>query len=176
MLQRLLPLLILAAWPPLVGAQLPPGQLAPAIEIEVEAVDEQIQRFYTDYWKAWDERDADSVAAHLAPDFVALTYTDPQGVVRANKEAAVAGIRHFFEAVGERETLWGRSLLSIVARNETEAVAAVQTAFSLKDVGRETELSLEVLHKGPEGRWRLVRRWSERFVFPAPPSPPASLR
>lgn len=174
MLQRLLPLLVLAAWPPWAAAQLPPGQLAPAPE--VDAVDAQIQRFYTDYWNAWDKRDADGVAAHLAAEFVALAYSDPQGVVRADREAAVAGIRHFFEAVGDRETLWGRSLLSIVAGSETEAVAAVRTDFSLKEAGRETELSLEVLRKGPEGRWRLVRRWSERSVFPASSSPPAPLR
>ncbi len=174
MFPRLLLLLLLAAWPPLAAAQLPPGQLAPAIE--VDTLDEQIQRFYTDYWKAWDERDADGVAAHLAPEFVVLTYTDPQGVVRADRDAAVAAIRHFFEAVGDRETLWGRSLLSIVARSETEAVAAVQTEFLLEEAGRETDLSLEVLRKGPEGGWRLVRRWSERSVFPVSSSPPAPLR
>lgn len=174
MFQRLLPLLILAAWPPLAFAQQPPpAQPTPALE--TNGVEEQIQRFYAEYWKVWDERNADGVAAHLAPDFVALTYVDAQGVVRADREAAVAGVRHFFAAVVDRETLWGRSLLSVVVRNETEAIAAVRTDFSLKEAGRETELSLEVLRREPDGGWRLVRRWSEKGVFPlssSAPSPP----
>jgi ketosteroid isomerase-like protein len=176
MFQRLLLLLLLIVWVPSLFAQQPPPAQPPPVASEAEVVEEHIQRFYADYWKAWDEGDADGVAAHLAPDFVALTFADPQGVVRADREAAVANVRHFFAAVVDRETLWGRSLLSVVVRSQTEVIAAVRTDFSLREAGRETELSLEVLRKEPDGGWRLVRRWSEKGVFPASASPRAQLQ
>jgi ketosteroid isomerase-like protein len=162
-LQSLLSLLFLALWLPAVTPQQPSSQPAPPFD--ADTVSEEVQRFYTEYWRAWDQRDADAVAAHLAEDFVALSYAGAQGVVQADRSTAVAGIREFFAAVRDRETLWGRGLLSVVPRSETEALAAVRYDFSLKEAGGEIQLNLDVLRKEPDGHWRLLRQWSEKRVF-----------
>lgn len=163
MLRGLLPFIFLTVLLPLAPAQQPPAAATPGFD--ADAVAQEVHSFYVDYWKAWDKRDPDAVAGSLAPDFVALTYVEPQGAVQVDRAAAIAGVRNFFEAVHQRDTLWRRSLLSVVPRSGTEAMAAVRNDFSLEDSVAETELSLEVLHKGPDGRWRLLRRWSEKHTF-----------
>ena len=142
--------------------ELPPE--APAPVVDAEDVAAEVQEFYREYWKAWDDRDVIAIANALAKEFISLVYT-PQGVVQVDKPATVAGLRRFFDAVQGKETLWGRSVLSVVPRSATEAIAAVRNDFSLRDEGTESELTLEVLRKGPDNRWRLVRKWSERHGF-----------
>lgn len=160
MLPRLTVIALFAALLPLASTQEPPSE-----QFDPDAVAQQVHAFYRDYWKAWEDRDLDGVAAGLAPDFVGLLYVAPQGVVQLDKEAAVAGVRQFFDAVRGRETLWSRNLLTVVPRSPTEAVVAVRNDFSLFEQGGEVELTIEVLRKGPEGRWSLVRKWSEKSPF-----------
>jgi len=140
----------------------PPAEPAPVVEGEDVAA--EIHEFYREYWKAWDNRDVVAIANALSKDFVSLSLA-PQGVVQVDKPAAVAQMRQFFEAVRGREAIWARSVLSIVPRSPTEAIAAVRNDFSLRDEGTDSELTLEVLRKGPDSRWRLVRKWSERRGF-----------
>lgn len=145
------------------AAQEPPPT-APAPAVDAEDVAAEVNQFYAEYWRAWDDRDVIAIANALSKDFVSLSYA-PQGVVQVDKPGAVAGLRRFFDAVRGKDTIWGRSLLSVVPRSATEAVAAVRNDFSLRDEGTESELTLEVLRKGSDNRWRLVRKWSERRGF-----------
>ena len=46
-----------------------------------------------------------------------------------------------------------------------QGVVQSDKTHALADVARETELTLEVVRKGADGRWRLVRKWSERRAF-----------
>ncbi|MGH9805430.1 MAG: DUF4440 domain-containing protein [Candidatus Acidiferrales bacterium] len=142
------------------AAQEPP----PAPVVDAEDVAAEVHEFYREYWKAWDDRDIVAIANALSKDFISLSHA-PQGVVQVDKPGAVAGLRRFFETVHDKETIWGRSLLSVVPRSPTEAIAAVRNDFSLREQGTESELTLEVLRKGPDNRWRLVRKWSERRGF-----------
>jgi len=70
------------------------------------------------------------------------------------------------DSVRGKQTLWNRSLLTVVPRSATEVTVAVRSDFSVVDttVG-EIEVTLEVLRRGADGRWRLVRKWSERLPF-----------
>ena len=148
----------------------PPPEPAPAVappgspQVDAEDVEAEVREFYRQYWKAWDDRDVVAIANALSKDFVSLSHA-PQGVVQVDKPGAVAGLRRFFEAVRDKDTIWGRSLLSVVPRSPTEAFTAVRNDFSLREQGTESELTLEVLRKGPDNRWRLVRKWSERRGF-----------
>jgi hypothetical protein len=141
----LIPLLLLL---PLAAAQQPPEPAAPAFDAGVVAG--EVQEFYASYRQAWDDRDPEAV--------------NPHGVVKVDRKAAVAGVERFFEAVRRRDVLWRRSVLSIEPRSATEAMAVVRNDFSLAPAG-EVELALEVLRKGKDGRWQLVRRWSEKHNF-----------
>lgn len=137
----------------------------PAAEApDAESVKQEINEFYNQYWAAWDSREPNAVAAFLATDFVGLSY-GPQGVLRTDKTGAVAGIRRFFDAVGEREMLWGRRVLAIEPQSATQALAAVRNDFALRNAGGEIELTLEVVQKGPDGRWKLARKYSERLGY-----------
>ncbi len=145
--------------------QPPPPEPPPGLEGgEVQAAIEEVNAFYAAYWKAWDNRDANAIGAALAADFQSLA-PGPQGAVQSDKTQALADIRHFFAALGQRETIWTRSLLAVVPSSPSEAVVAVRNDFALADVARETELTLEVVRKGADGRWRLLRKWSERRAF-----------
>ena len=142
----------------------PPPDQPPAPGVDAEAIVQEVQAFYAEYRQAWDERNTAAIANHLAGDFVAYQYS-PQGVVQIDKVTSVAGVQRFFDTLGSRETMWVRSVLAVVPRSSTEAVAAVRNDFSLRQGGGEVELTLEVLRKGSDGRWRLVRKWSERSLF-----------
>lgn len=147
-----------------VAAQEPPPATAPPPAVSVDDVTAEVHEFYREYWKAWDDREVLAIANALSKEFISLSHT-PQGVVQVDKAGAVAGLRRFFEAVRDQESVWGRSLLSVVPRSPTEAIAAVRNDFSMGGEGRESELTLEVLRKGADNRWRLVRKWSERTGF-----------
>jgi hypothetical protein len=147
---------------PLAAAQQPP---APATAgFDAEAVTGEVRAFYASYHQAWDNRDANAIGAHLAADFNGYLYREPQGVLRMDKAAAMASVRSFFGAVRGKDALWRRAILSIEPSSATEAIAAVRNDFSLGSRG-ETELAVEVLRKGADGHWRLVRRWSEKHAF-----------
>ena len=81
--------------------QIPPGsptqgsQAAPAVS--AEEVIEQVNAFYVEYWKAWDERDIKGIEAGLHPDFVSYLYVPPQGLMQASKEASITGVRQFLD-------------------------------------------------------------------------------
>lgn len=160
---RKLPLFILLLLLPLATAQQTPEPASSAADSE--AVMEEVNSFYASYREAWDDRNAQAVSAHLAPDFVSYSYQAPHGVVKVSRAAAVAGLERFFDGVRQRDVLWRRSVLSIELRSPNEAMAAVRNDFSLAGSGGETELALEVLRKGSDGRWQLVRRWSEKHAF-----------
>ena len=167
MLRHSVALLCLALFFPVARAQeapLEPAAPAPSPGSAAASQDllQEIHAFYAAYWKAWDERELTAVANALAAEFRGLQVVAPGGVVELDKRAAVAGVDQFFRAVQDREISWGRTLLTVIPRSPTEAVAALRSDFSLADGGGETELSLEVLRKFPDGRWRLVRRWSEK--------------
>lgn len=146
----------------LASAQQPPAP--PGAAFDGDAVVREVNAFYAEHWKAWAERDAGTVAVALAPDFVGRLYLAPQGVVQLDRSAALAGVRQFFQAVGDRQVFWGHSLLAVIPRSPTEAVAAVRNDFSLRSSG-EIELTLDVVRKGEDGRWVIVRRWSEKSPF-----------
>lgn len=130
-----------------------------------EIVQREVADFYADYWKAWENRDAVAIGDHLAQDFLSFSYVPNQGVVQIDKAAALASVRQFIDAVRGKQVQWGRSLLSVVPRGQTEAVAAVRNDFLLANQGGDVELTVEVLRKGADGRWRLERKWSERVSF-----------
>ena len=171
MLERLSVLFLLALALPAASLQQPPAPPAQAplaaerAEFDVEAVVAEVNAFYAAYWEAWDKRNLDQVADSLAPDFLAATYVASHGIVQLDKAQAVAGARRFFQAVVTQQTFWGRSLLAVVPRSPSEAVAAVRNDFSIYRAGGEAELMIEVLRKGDDGRWRLVRKWSEKSTF-----------
>lgn len=164
MVQRLTVLLLFAAFLPLAPAQQPQPP-EPAAEFDADAIVQEINAFYAEYWKAWNDRNSEGVAAGLAPDFVGHLYVASKGVVQFDKDTEVEAIRRFFEAVRGRDAAWSRSLLAVIPRSSTEAVAAVRNDFSLVEGGGEIDLTLEVLRKGPDGRWALVRKWSEKVPF-----------
>ena len=167
LLVLLVPLLSLPQPPPAPAPSPPPAPEGG----EVQAVIGEVNAFYAAYWKAWDNHDANAIGAALADDFQNLAPgppaggVGPQGVVQSDKTHALADIRRFFEAVGNRNAIWTRSLLAAVPSSPTEAMVAVRNDFALADVARETELTLEVVRKGADGRWRLVRKWSEHRAF-----------
>lgn len=146
------------------GQEPPPPDQPPAPSVDAEAIVREVQAFYAEYRQAWDERNTAAIANHLAGDFVAYQYS-PQGVVQIDKVTSVAGVQRFFDTLSSRETMWTRSVLAVVPRSPTEAVAAVRNDFSLRQGGGDVELTLEVLRKGKDGRWRLARKWSERSPF-----------
>lgn len=167
MRKRLTLFILLAVLAPLALAQqasTPPAQALP--KLDAGAVEAEVRSFYTDYWSAWEQRDARRILDALAPEFVHILYQAPQGVVQADKAAAEASVRQFIDAIRGRNTLWNRNLLSVMVRSSTDAVAAVRNEFALAGGdGGEVELTLEMLRKGPDGHWRLVRKWSEKGPF-----------
>ncbi len=157
--------LFLFALLPLAPAQPPPQELARPASQEAEAVVREVNQFYVEYWRAWEERDADRVSAALAADFVGMLYQPSGGVAEFDKPAEVAGIRQFFQVIAGQDVAWRRRLLGVVPRTKTEAVATLRSDFSLGGVGGEIELSLEVLRKQPDGRWVLARKYTEKIPF-----------
>lgn len=153
---------------PLVVAQEPPPPppAAPTAEAEVQRVIEEVNAFYREYWKAWDERDVKRIADGLDLEFISYVYAPGRGVMQANREASLEGVRQYVDSVRGRQTLWNRSLLTVVPRSATEVTAAVRSDFSVVDtrIG-EIEVTVEVLRRGQDGRWRLLRKWSERQPF-----------
>ena len=147
------------------GQEPPPPALPPAPAYDNQAIVQEVQAFYAEYRQAWDERNTAAIANHLSGDFLAFQYLPTRGLIKSDKVTEVAGIQRFFDTVGSRETLWSRSVLAVVPRSPTEAVAAVRNDFSLGQAGGEVELTLEVLRRGRDARWRLVRRWVEKSPF-----------
>ena len=168
-MRRTLAVIAMGLWLlPLVVAQEPPPPPPAALtaETEVARVIEEVNAFYREYWKAWDERDVKTIADGLDPEFVSYVYAPGRGVMQANREASLEGVRQFMDSVRARQTLWNRSLLTVVPRSATEVTAAVRSDFSVVDtrIG-EIEVTVEVLRRGADGRWRLLRKWSERQPF-----------
>jgi len=155
--------LVLTLLPLAVAQEPPPAQ--PSAEAEVQRVIEEVNAFYREYWRAWDERDVKKISESLDEGFVSYLHVSGR-VMQANKEASVEGVRQFMDSVRGKQTLWNRSLLTVAPRSATEVTAAVRSDFSVVDttVG-EIEVTLEVLRRGADGRWRLVRKWSERLPF-----------
>ncbi|MGH9777091.1 MAG: hypothetical protein ACRD5I_01645 [Candidatus Acidiferrales bacterium] len=150
---------------PLAVAQEPPPATRPAGDADVQKVVDEVNAFYREYWRAWDDRDVKKIAESLDEGFVSYLHVSGR-VMQANKEASVEGVRQFVDSVRGKQTLWNRSLLTVVPRSATEVTVAVRSDFSVVDttVG-EIEVTLEVLRRGADGRWRLVRKWSERLPF-----------
>jgi hypothetical protein len=161
----LLPLAVAQELPP-PAAPTPASQAAVDAEAEVQRVIGEINTFYNEYWRAWNERDIKAIADGLDPEFVSYVFVPGRGVMQADREASLEGVRQFVDSVRGRQTLWNRSLLTVVPRSATEAMAAVRSDFSIVDsrVG-EIEVTVEVLRRGADGRWRLLRKWSERQPF-----------
>ena len=158
---------------PLVAAQEPPpaGQPTPAqvaekAETDVQKVIGEVNAFYNEYWRAWNDRDIKVIAEGLDPEFMAYVYVPGRGVMQADREASLEGVRQFVDSVRGKQALWNRSLLTVIPKSATEATAAVRSDFSLVDtrIG-EIEVTVEVLRKGADGKWRLLRKWSERVPF-----------
>lgn len=149
---------------PLALAQEPPP-VRPSAEAEVQRVVEEVNAFYREYWRAWDDRDVKKIAESLDEGFVSYLYSSGR-VLQANKEASVEGVRQFVDSVRGKQTMWNRSLLTVAPRSATEVTVAVRSDFSVVDtpVG-EIEVTLEVVRRGADGRWRIVRKWSERQPF-----------
>ncbi len=129
---------------------------------DAEAVVDEVNSFYAAYWNAWNQASLAEVDHSLAPEFEAFSYGASGRILRADRKTALDGIGQFFSLLKERQILWGRSLLSVVPQSATQAIAATRSDFSLMDAPAEVELTLDVLRKGEDGRWRLARRWSEK--------------
>jgi hypothetical protein len=157
---------------PLAVAQEPPAPTSPAVasqaaaEAEVQKVIGEVNDFYSAYWRAWDERDIKAIADGLDPEFMSYVYVSGRGVMQANREASLEGVRQFVDSIRGQRTLWNRSLLTVVPKSATETMVAVRSDFSVVDtrIG-EIEVTVEVLRRGADGRWRLLRKWSERQPF-----------
>ncbi len=152
--------------PPPPAAQPARAQAAEKAEADVQTVIGEVNAFYNEYWQAWNERDIKKIADGLGPEFVSYVYVPGRGVMQADREASLEGVRQYVDSVRGRQTLWNRSLLTVVPKSATEAVAAVRSDFSVVDtrIG-EIEVTVEVLRKDADGRWRLRRKWSERQPF-----------
>jgi ketosteroid isomerase-like protein len=160
---RLLTLVVLCSVLAMAGAQepvVPPAPVAPATDVAAEVND-----FYAEYWKAWRERDLARVAEGLAAEFTLFIYVPGQGLAQVDRSRSVESVRQFFQAVHGQEVRWSHSVLTVIPRSDTEAVATLRNQFAWKDGRGEIELSLEVLRKGADGRWRLLRKWSEKHVY-----------
>ncbi len=163
----LLPMVAAQEPPPPPPASPPaPAQEAEKAEADVQTVLGEVNAFYNEYWQAWNERDIKKIADGLGPEFVSYVYVPGRGVMQADREASLEGVRQFVDSVRGRQTLWNRSLLTVVPKSATEAMAAVRSDFSVVDsrIG-EIEVTVEVLRKDADGRWRLRRKWSERQPF-----------
>ncbi|HXE75605.1 MAG TPA: hypothetical protein VNN18_08225 [Candidatus Xenobia bacterium] len=148
--------------------QEPPAGLAPTVPAPVvtpQSVLDEVNTFYAGYWKAWDDRDIKSIEAGLDPEFLAYLYAAPQGLMQANKEASMDGVRQFFDSVRGQQTQWRRTLLTVEPRSSTEVIAAVRNEFALLGAGGEIEITVEVVRRGADGRWRLLRKWSEKRLY-----------
>lgn len=177
MTRRLTFPVLLLAWLLLPGLPLAPGgaelQEPPAAQVptvapptvSAQTVINEVNAFYVDYWKAWDDRDTKSIEAGLDTDFVSYLYVAPQGLMQANKEASMAGVRQYFDSVRGQQTLWRRTVLTMEPRSAAEVIVAVRNEFSLMGAGGETEITIEVVRRGAEGRWRLARKWSEKKPY-----------
>ena len=177
MIRRSTLLALLAAWLLLPGLRSEPGyaspQEPPTVQVpasppptvSAQAVIDEVNTFYAGYWKAWDDRDIKSIEAGLDTDFVSYLYVAPQGLMQANKEASMAGVRQFFDSVRGQQTLWRRTVLTVEPRSAAEVIVAVRNEFSLMGAGGETEITIEVVRRGADGRWRLWRKWSEKKPY-----------
>ncbi|MFQ5926682.1 MAG: hypothetical protein ACE5MH_04525 [Terriglobia bacterium] len=124
-------------------------------------VEAAVRAFYADYWRAWEAGDREALAKLISPSYTGTFYVPGTGVVHDDYTRALAAVGVFFDAVRGQQMAWSRNLLSIMVRNEQEAVAALRTGF-LGVRSAQSELSLEVIRKEADGQWRLVRRWSEK--------------
>ena len=177
MTRRLTIVALLLAWLLLPGLlvepsgatpQQPPASQAPAgppPAVSAQGIIEEVNAFYAGYWKAWDEHNIKGIEAGLDPDFLSYLYVPPQGLLQANKEASMAGVRQFFDSVRGQQTLWRRTLLTVEPRNSAEVIVAVRNDFSLMGAGGEIEVTVEVVRRGADGRWRLLRKWSEKRPY-----------
>ncbi len=50
----------------------------------------------------------------------------------------------------------------MLPRSPEDVIVVVRSDFLWVDAGGQTEISLEVVQKDAEGRWRIVRKASER--------------
>ncbi|MBI4462136.1 MAG: hypothetical protein HY653_04445 [Acidobacteria bacterium] len=143
------------------GAQQPPPPAPPAIDpAPVEAA---VREFYAAYARAWETADRAALADLLSREYLGMSYVPGKGMAQDDYTRALAAINVFFDAIRGQPTAWNRALLTIMVRKENEAVVAVRTGF----VGAGTaqsELSLEVVRREADGRWRLLRRWSEKHL------------
>lgn len=126
---------------------------------------EEINRFYAAYWQAWQSRDLAGLEKSLADDFLLQMHIAGQGVVRLDKQAAVESARQFFAALGDRQAAWSHSVMALIPRGPDEAIVAVRSDFSWTPGSGQIELSLDVLRKGSDGRWRLLRKSIERTLY-----------
>ena len=139
------------------------AQDPPADEVDVEVVvAREVNQFYQAYWRAWERNDFNGISARLAADFVQVSFTSGEGAVQTNRDAALASVRQFVDAVRGREVLWNFRLLSLLARSEREAVAVVRSDLTWLGGEGQDELSLEILRKDSDGQWRIARRTAER--------------
>lgn len=148
----LVAVVFLSAW-----AQQP---LAPPA-FDPAAVEADVREFYAAYWGAWDASDRDALANLISRDYVATSYVPGSGIVHDDYKRALAAIDIFFDAMRGQPKAWNRNLLTILVRNQREAVVAIRTNF-LGAGTAQGEISLEVVHKEANGQWRLLRRWSEK--------------
>lgn len=149
-------------------AQSPPPGQAPAgapPAVSAQQVVDEVNAFYAGYWKAWDDRDIKSIEAGLDADFLSYLYVAPQGLMQANKDTSMAGVRQFFDSVRGQQTQWRRTLLTVEPRSSAEVIVAVRNEFALMGAGGETEITVEVVRRGADGRWRLLRKWSEKRPY-----------
>lgn len=144
------------------GAQQPPAPAPPA-GFDPTPVEAAVREFYAAYWRAWEIRDRAALTDQLSREYVGMSYVPGKGMAQDDYTRALAAINTFFDAIRGQPTAWNRNLLTILVRKEDEAVVAVRTGF----VGAGTaqsEVSLEVVRREADGRWRLLRRWSEKHI------------
>lgn len=122
----------------------------------------EVNDFYVAYWQAWEEKDLEGVSSRLTENFTLLSHVPGQGPVQVGKESALASVRQFFAAAEGQQIIWRHAILSMLPRTPGDVIVVVRSDFLWVDAGGQTEVSLEVVQKDAEGRWRIVRKASER--------------
>lgn len=122
----------------------------------------EVNDFYVAYWQAWEEKDLEGVSSRLTENFTLLSHVPGQGPVQVGKESALASVRQFFTAAEGQQIIWRHAILSMLPRTPGDVIVVVRSDFLWVDAGGQTEVSLEVVQKDAEGRWRIVRKASER--------------
>lgn len=118
------------------------------------------------YDQAWHACDIDTIVALTDP---ALCGTMVMADGTTRWEASVApdtdGVRDFFAFMSDHDVSTSFETYDIIERSHVEAIAVRRKTVSILDGDDPrvvTQVSLDTVRKGVDGKWRLVRYWAEK--------------